>query len=105
MRNWVNGWIQRIAVNRSMSRCRFVTSGVLRVSILGPVLFNIFINDLNSGIETIFSKFADNTKLSGALNTPEGRDAIHRDLDKLKMWAHANLLRFSNATCKVLHTG
>ncbi|GAB0205700.1 cAMP-dependent protein kinase inhibitor alpha [Grus japonensis] len=54
----------------------------------------------DSGIE-----FADDTKLSGAVDVPEGYDAIQRNFGRLKKWAYVNLMKFNKAKCKDLHMG
>ena len=72
---------------------------------LGLVLFNIFINDLDEGVESTLSKFTDDKKLGELADTLAGCVTIQQDLNRLGSWAGRNLMRFNMSKCRVLYLG
>jgi len=73
------GYIRRVTINGSMSEWKPTMSGVTQKSVLGPILLNILINDIDRGIECTLSKLVDDTKLSDAVDLLEGKDARYRE--------------------------
>lgn len=89
---------QRVVVSNSLSSLSNVTAGVPQGSILGPLLFLIFINDIVTDIDANIRLFADDTSLSVIVETPEtAAHILNSDLQKITNWASTWLVDF-NAT-------
>ena len=84
---------------------RRVTSGVPQGSVLGPVLFLIFINDVDKRVTNSILKFADDTKIFGGMQSEDDREGIQGDLDSLLAWAHDWKMEFNVEKCKIMHIG
>ena len=96
------GRTQKVKVGLSLSTDSAVSSGIPQGSILGPILFTIFINDLPEGLVNNCKIFADDTKLYGNANDS---NEIQRDIDKLQDWSDKWNLYFNVSKCKVMHIG
>ena len=87
------------------SQWRWVLSGVPQSSVLGPVLFLIFIDDLEVGIKNTVYKFADDTKVLAQVHSDAERKILQEDLDKLTEWTKKWQRSFNTKKCKVMHVG
>ncbi|CAM5110189.1 unnamed protein product [Natator depressus] len=105
IRNWLKGRLQRVLLKGELSGWREVTSGVPQGSVLGPILFNLFITDLGTKSGSVLIKFADDTKLGGIANLEKDRDTLQEDLDDLVNWSNSNRMKFNSEKCKVMHLG
>ena len=83
IREWLRGRTQRVIINGEESKWIRVTSGVPQGSVLGPVLFLVFINDLDCNIVSKILKFADDAKIAQAVHNVAGRNMLREDLSNL----------------------
>ena len=107
--NWITSWLknrtQRVVVNGEKSGWGSVTSGVPQGSVLGPLLFLIYINDLDNVVNSDISKFADDTKIGRRINSHQDSDQLQRDLDKMHEWTIKWQMNFNTSKCSILHIG
>ncbi len=108
---WIKAWLtnrkQRVVLNGVESEWCIVISGVPQGSVLGPILFLIYINDIDSAAHKVkfFSKFADDTKLGHPVKSEADRDVLQSQLNSLCVWAKKWGMEFNVDKCKVLHYG
>lgn len=102
---FLKGRKQRVVINGEASNWTNVVSGVPQGSVLGPILFIIFINDLPDIVESACKLFADDTKIYRVIHSQADQLQLQEDLYKRCRWSNEWLLRFNVQKCKVLHIG
>ncbi len=85
--NWLSNRKQMVVINDTASDWAPITSGVPQGSVLGPVLFIDYIDDIDVGLNNFISKFADDTKIGNSIITEHDRTSLQEDLRKISKWA------------------
>ena len=108
---WINNWLtdrrQKTVLNGESSDWGVVESGVPQGSVLGPLCFNIYINDLDESANdiTLVKKFADDTKAAQTIETDTDKDKLQKGLDGMVDWASKWGMEFNVSKCKIMHIG
>ena len=100
--DFLSGRSMKIKVGDTLSEARSVTSGVPQGSVLGPLLFLIFVNELPNLLISHCKLFADDLKL---IVNPTNKDIVEQDLKTLEIWQSEWNLFFNPVKCKVMHIG
>ena len=103
--SFLSGRSQTVKVNNDESPPAPVISGIPQGSVLGPLLFVIYINDLPDTVNSHVYLFADDTKLMRKVTSSDDAKALQRDLNELEAWSNKWLLRFNPEKCHVLTIG
>lgn len=107
--HWIKDFLsdrkQRVVLNGTHSTWTNVTSGIPQGSVLGPILFIIYINDLPDAIHNFVKLFADDTKLFATVNNIDDKNSLQSDINQLLEWSQNWLLKFNNSKCKHVHLG
>ena len=94
-----------MVVDGEVSSWKSVLRGVPQVSVLGPIFFFFYINDLEEGVTGKILKFADDTKLFRKVEEIGDKQNLQDDIDKLVKWSEKWQMLFNFGKCKCLHTG
>ena len=106
---WIEAFLtdrrQRVVVNDSRSSWADVTSGIPQGSLLGPMLFIIYINDMPTSVLSSIYLFADDAKVYRNISSNDDPPTLQHDLQQLEKWSERWQLRFNSNKCKVMHLG
>ena len=102
MESFLTKRVQTVICEGATSPSSPVTSGVPQGSVLGPLLFLTYINDLPNGLTSIVKLFADDTLLYGVVVDDSDCDNLQDDLNKLEIWQHEWQMQFNPSKCNII---
>ena len=105
LKNFLNQRQQRVVINGNTSKWSEVLSGIPQGSILGPVLFILYINDLPGVVGSVCKLFADDCKLYKNIKSEADQRELQEDINRLCKWSKDWLLGFNIKKCKVVSFG
>ena len=105
LRSYLVGRRQKVVINGHSSTWCEVSSGVPQGSVLGPLLFNIYVNDIASQVNSTILQFADDLKMFRVIHDVTDFNQLQEDIDSLVTWANKWQLRFNVSKCHLLHLG
>ena len=105
MKSFLSDRTHCVCVNGKLSPSAPVTSGIPQGSVLGPVLFVLYINDLPDAVNNEVFLFADDTKIYSKISNITDAESLQHDLDFLQSWSEKWLLSFHPEKCKVIRLG
>ncbi len=105
LENWLNNRKQRVVINGTASDWAPVTSGVPQGCVLGPVLFIIYVNDIDVGLNNFISKFADDAKIGNSIVDDRDKLNLQEDLRKISQWYERWEMPFNVSKWHIIHGG
>ena len=105
VKNWLSARRQKVCLNKQYSDWKDVISGVPQGSVLGPLLFLIYINDLDNEILSKLGKFADDTKMCRGVVDEQQVGILRNDLNNIYKWSVDWQMLFNINKCTVIHMG
>ena len=107
--DWIEDWLkertQRVVINGRASCLRSVSSSVPQGSVLGPILFQIYIDDMTRNLDCESYLYADDTKIAMETSTQEQIQKLQQNINKMQRWAENARMKFNLKKCAVLHFG